>query len=382
MDQKVELKQEPVWTEGTASTSFLFADVKDEMFIEERIVSELVPCFKEEDTVGSIAVNRRTPLGSCVRCCKIVRTGHVQPTDNGEVLYHCSCSEDLFPHSAVAPMNNKECSSTFSPESNIEGQKIPPPMEPSYLKGDMILRYAEHGNHHMSKVREPVIVECGKQKYSCNDCGYQFVQKANLKKHFLRNSGERPHVCDQCGMRFSLKYRLQEHMRSHSGIGRYICKVCGMFVKSKIKRHMLTHTGERSFSCTDCGRVFSQKSSLKRHMRIHTGERPNACTYCGKTFALKEALDNHILTHTLDRPFICDDCGASFSAKTNLRQHMKVHLRNEGPLLCNECGRSFPSKYFLSRHRLIHSVDTLYVCNECDRCFSRKDHLEDHILTH
>ncbi|XP_068083042.1 uncharacterized protein [Anabrus simplex] len=80
MDQKVEIKEEPVWLEGTASTSFdhcelvlekthlkeetkseladpgqaqlntfeHFADVKDEILVEEHPVP-LVPCFKEGD---------------------------------------------------------------------------------------------------------------------------------------------------------------------------------------------------------------------------------------------------------------------------------------------------------------------------------------------
>ncbi|XP_066998581.1 uncharacterized protein [Anabrus simplex] len=81
MDQKVEIKQEPIWLDGTAGTSFgnyefasevmhlqgetnskleepaqtlmntfeHAADVKDEINIEEQTVAELVPCFKEEN---------------------------------------------------------------------------------------------------------------------------------------------------------------------------------------------------------------------------------------------------------------------------------------------------------------------------------------------
>ncbi|XP_067004913.2 uncharacterized protein [Anabrus simplex] len=48
MDQKVEIKEEPVWLEEKASTSFPSVDVKDELIIEEHTVDQHVSCFKEE----------------------------------------------------------------------------------------------------------------------------------------------------------------------------------------------------------------------------------------------------------------------------------------------------------------------------------------------
>ncbi|XP_067004915.1 uncharacterized protein [Anabrus simplex] len=81
MEEKVEIKEEPVWLEGPSSTSFdncqhaseiihmkeetksevaepepakvdtfkPLADVKDEIFVEDDTVDQLIPCFKEED---------------------------------------------------------------------------------------------------------------------------------------------------------------------------------------------------------------------------------------------------------------------------------------------------------------------------------------------
>ncbi|XP_068084073.1 uncharacterized protein [Anabrus simplex] len=81
MDHKVEVKEEPVWLEETASTSFdnyepasdemhlkeetkselaepgqtqvntfePFTDVKDEICIDEHTVCQLIPSLKEED---------------------------------------------------------------------------------------------------------------------------------------------------------------------------------------------------------------------------------------------------------------------------------------------------------------------------------------------
>ncbi|XP_068083046.1 uncharacterized protein [Anabrus simplex] len=49
MDQQIEIKEEPVWLQGSANTSFASADIKDETIIEEQTVEQLVPCFKEEN---------------------------------------------------------------------------------------------------------------------------------------------------------------------------------------------------------------------------------------------------------------------------------------------------------------------------------------------
>ncbi|XP_067004813.1 uncharacterized protein [Anabrus simplex] len=49
MDQKVNIKEEQVWLEEIASTSFPSADVKDELIIEEPTLDQLLPCFKEEE---------------------------------------------------------------------------------------------------------------------------------------------------------------------------------------------------------------------------------------------------------------------------------------------------------------------------------------------
>ncbi|XP_067004898.2 uncharacterized protein [Anabrus simplex] len=52
MDQKVEIKEEPTWLEEEASTSFLSADVKDELIKEELTVGQLAPCLKEENKLA------------------------------------------------------------------------------------------------------------------------------------------------------------------------------------------------------------------------------------------------------------------------------------------------------------------------------------------
>ncbi|XP_068082649.1 uncharacterized protein [Anabrus simplex] len=92
MDQKVEIKEEPVWLDGTEAASFdnyelasemtclqeetkskfeepvqtqmntfePVADVKDEINIEEQTVAQLVPCLKEESKFHVLTEKHRS----------------------------------------------------------------------------------------------------------------------------------------------------------------------------------------------------------------------------------------------------------------------------------------------------------------------------------
>ncbi|XP_067003951.2 uncharacterized protein [Anabrus simplex] len=93
MDQKMEIKEEPPWLEGTASTSFdnyehtsakmhlkeetkselaelgetqLPTDIKDEIFVDE------LTCFKEEDKIENDAFLTRGPVDTCDSSCKVL----------------------------------------------------------------------------------------------------------------------------------------------------------------------------------------------------------------------------------------------------------------------------------------------------------------------
>jgi uncharacterized Zn-finger protein len=50
-----------------------------------------------------------------------------------------------------------------------------------------------------------VVLEEGKEAYSCSQCGKQFATKYNLKAHTRVHSGERPYSCPACGKAFKQK---------------------------------------------------------------------------------------------------------------------------------------------------------------------------------
>ncbi|XP_067000115.2 uncharacterized protein [Anabrus simplex] len=88
MDLEIEIKEEPVWREGTASTSFdsyelsldemyvkeeikselaepgqtqHAADIKDEGIPEEQIIAQLLPCIKEENRQVQFSFTTQAP---------------------------------------------------------------------------------------------------------------------------------------------------------------------------------------------------------------------------------------------------------------------------------------------------------------------------------
>ncbi|XP_068082648.1 uncharacterized protein [Anabrus simplex] len=75
MDQKVEIKEEPVWLDGTEGVSFAVADIKDEINIEEQTLAQLVPCFKEENNFENVSLLIRGPGDTCDSSCKVMKSG-------------------------------------------------------------------------------------------------------------------------------------------------------------------------------------------------------------------------------------------------------------------------------------------------------------------
>ncbi|XP_067013550.1 uncharacterized protein [Anabrus simplex] len=75
MDQKIEIKEEPLWHEGMASTSLRSTNIKNEICVDEHTVGQLVASFKEEDKFGNGALLTRSPVGTCNSSCKIMKEG-------------------------------------------------------------------------------------------------------------------------------------------------------------------------------------------------------------------------------------------------------------------------------------------------------------------
>ncbi|XP_041829661.1 endothelial zinc finger protein induced by tumor necrosis factor alpha-like isoform X6 [Melanotaenia boesemani] len=223
----------------------------------------------------------------------------------------------------------------------------------------------------------------GKEKFSCSECGKQFLYKLSFKKHARVHSQEKPQKpfgCHDCGKRFNKKSHFQSHMRIHTGEKPFGCRDCGKSFNERgtLSKHTRIHTGEKPFTCNDCGKQFREKGALSIHMRVHTGEKPFACPSCGKRFRDQGTLCKHMKVHTGEKPFACYDCDKRFSERTTLLKHMRVHT-GEKPFACSDCGKSFSERGSLKLHMRMHTGEKPFGCTDCLRRFSRSSHLKMHI---
>jgi hypothetical protein len=76
------------------------------------------------------------------------------------------------------------------------------------------------------------------------------------------------------------------------------CQQCGFIfgMRSNLKRHILTvHEDRRIFRCDLCSASFGLKQNLVTHVRVkHERRRPFSCIICGLTFGYKQVLQNHV----------------------------------------------------------------------------------------
>ncbi|XP_066998561.2 zinc finger protein OZF [Anabrus simplex] len=399
MDHKIEIKDELVWFEGTAGSSFEnyeltteethlkeetkselaepgqtqpFAGVKDEICVDEHTVGQLVPRFKEEDT---------GPVDMSDSSCK-----KLKKENRSEVIYN------------LLPRNIRNLRlSSHSGEKSVH---------PSRQRA---LCCNECGKtfHNKSYLRRHLFADSEGRPYCSDGCGKSFSHKSTLSKHVRAVKGmhrhlckdkdkrlrdklkksmlvlTRPYRCDLCGNTFSRKTHVKHHVLTHTGVRSEFCKQCGKGFRDKngLSRHMRRHTGERPFLCEKCGKGFSAPRVLNKHVCIETRVRRYSCDQCGDSFSLKSHLERHLPAHTGERPYVCGDCGYPFSQKSYLRAHVFTHsgLR---PFTCNECGGRFRYKKTLIRHLRLHTDVRPYSCNECGTTFPWKYRLTRHMLIH
>ena len=228
-------------------------------------------------------------------------------------------------------------------------------------------------NSHMIHL-DSVYSECSEQqhyktvypnlkKFSCTDCGQQFLRKKYLGRHICSVHLKLNYsTCDECGKQFSQKHHLNEHKKS---------------VHLKLKNHLKL----KKLSCTDCGQQFSGKNCLYHHIRsVHLKLLCLTCNECGKQFSRKPYLNQHKKSvHQKLKNYLCNECGIQFSQNCQLNQHNKsVHLKLKNHT-CNECGKQFSRKTSLDRHnKAVHLKLKNYKCNDCGKHFSERGGLNKH----
>jgi len=78
---------------------------------------------------------------------------------------------------------------------------------------------------------------------------------------------------------------------------RFPCEQCGYIfgMRSNLKRHILTvHEEQRRYACKFCNKAFGLKQNLTTHVRVkHEKARPFRCEICMAAFGYKQVLVNH-----------------------------------------------------------------------------------------
>ncbi|XP_061725960.1 zinc finger protein 260-like isoform X1 [Cydia pomonella] len=228
----------------------------------------------------------------------------------------------------------------------------------------------------------------GEEPFGCNVCGKKFTKKSYLHIHKASHNGEKPHKCDKCNRRFARKCFLQQHEKTPCEENYFTCEVCNKQCKQKkaLKSHILIHTGVKPYGCNECDKRFSAKNNLKAHKKIHTGDK-YSCEDCDKQFITQNSLSRHKITHT-GQKYECKICNKQFSQNYTLKAHQKIHTGEKvakapkkRPYTCKDCNKRFISKTDLDRHATVHTGEKPYACKVCQKKFSQKSTLCRHIET-
>ena len=114
------------------------------------------------------------------------------------------------------------------------------------------------------------------EKYPCNECGRQFLNKRLLRYHLQRNHGRSVTLnCKNCEKVFPNSSSLSQHSQLIHGTEILKCEKCNYETKSKayVRTHKNVH-GSIKEVCSKCNYSSRRNGTLKVHMmNVHSEEK-------------------------------------------------------------------------------------------------------------
>ncbi|CAG9789641.1 unnamed protein product [Diatraea saccharalis] len=194
--------------------------------------------------------------------------------------------------------------------------------------------------------------------YTCDICGFCFLEKPRLDAHLKRHKDDERHTCEVCGKVFKSNHYKDMHVdivhKKKAIIRCPRCDECFMSYALKNKHLTEAHGQNRTYPCNLCDKVYNRQKTLTEHQRRnHQKVLKHQCEYCDQRFYLPSRLKEHMATHTGERNFRCEYCDKSYPRLKSLQYHIRTHT-NDRRYRCHICGQAFIQNTSLKSHIKSH----------------------------
>ena len=282
-------------------------------------------------------------------------------------------------------------------------------------------------------------------RWSCGQCGKQFMQRHHLERHSLTHTGERRYGCQRCGAAFTQLSSLVSHMHTHYSHKPFLCGKChkSFTTLSYMTKHVCK-LRPRQFQCHLCQERFASSSQLILHSHLHAGKgrlAKNQTTnitahtlkeasgkvgkgakgrrtvfsarkckvelrtrkHRGRPRKVKEressekerdgsslpanpdpkipASDRQCSTSESTHPHACKFCGARFMFVNHLTRHLQDHT-GKNAFKCSQCDVSCRSMARLEIHLRTHNASRDFPCQYCGKILRSLYTLKEHLRSH